>query len=134
MLANSKQLPRAGLFRAAADRVTAEWPRAGKNGQGSRIAKTCARPRIPALADMAHTGAGSTVAVPTRRPPGKEPTAGQRSLNRAHARLRHPVERGAATLERRRIFQHARRSPNWPTSAAKAVLTLELHRRKGSMG
>ncbi|KIQ66685.1 hypothetical protein TR51_04090 [Kitasatospora griseola] len=31
-------------------------------------------------------------------------------------------------LVRRRIFQHARCSPNWLTSAAKAVLTLELQR------
>lgn len=93
-----------------------------------RIVKTCARLCIPALADMAYIGAGATVAVPARRPPGKELSAGQRSLNRAHARLRYPVERGMATLKRWRIFRHARSSPNWLTSAAKAVLTLEHHR------
>ncbi len=92
-----------------------------------RIVKTYARLRIPALADMAYTGASSTVAVPTRRPPRKELSDRQRSLKRAHARLRHPVERGVATLKRWRIFRHARCSPNWLTSAAKAVLTLELH-------
>ncbi|MFI5534073.1 transposase family protein [Kitasatospora sp. NPDC051853] len=64
----------------------------------------------------------------TRRKPGKELTASQRSLNRAHARLRYPVERGMATLKRWRILRHARCSPNWLTSAAEAVLTLEPHR------
>ncbi|KPI02433.1 hypothetical protein OV450_4683 [Actinobacteria bacterium OV450] len=93
-----------------------------------RIVKTCVRLRIPALADMAYTGAGGTFAMPTRRPPRKELSVGQRSLNRAHARFRYPVERGVATLKRWRIFRRARCSPNWLTSAAKAVLTLELHR------
>lgn len=90
--------------------------------------KTCVRLRVPALADMAYTGAGGTFAVPTRRPPRKELCVRQRSPNRAHARLRYPVERGVATVKRWRIFRHARCSPNWLTSAAKAVLTLELHR------
>ncbi|MFC9330832.1 hypothetical protein [Kitasatospora sp. NPDC057015] len=38
--------------------------------------------------------------MPTRRPPHGELTVGQRSLNRAHARLRYPVERGVATVKR----------------------------------
>ncbi|MFE7524918.1 transposase family protein [Kitasatospora sp. NPDC057542] len=90
--------------------------------RGHRIVKTCARLRIPALADLAHTGAGGTFVVPIRRKPGKELTPGQRSLNRAHARFRYPVERGAATLKRWRIYRHARCSPNWLTSTAKAAL------------
>ncbi|MFJ1797127.1 transposase family protein [Kitasatospora griseola] len=93
-----------------------------------RIVKTCVRLRIPALADMAYTGVGGMFAVPTRRPAREDLSTGQGSLNRAHARLRHPVERGVATVKRWRIFRHARCSPNWLTSAAKAVLTLELHR------
>ncbi|MFE1356514.1 transposase family protein, partial [Kitasatospora phosalacinea] len=92
------------------------------------IVRTCVRLHVPALADMAYTGAGGTFAVPTRRPPRKELSVGQRSLNQAHARLRYPVERGVATVKRWRIFRHARCSPNWLTSAAKAVLTLELQR------
>ncbi|MFE1318354.1 transposase family protein [Kitasatospora phosalacinea] len=92
------------------------------------IVRTCLRLHVPALADMAYTGAGGTFAVPTRRPPRKELSVGQRSLNQAHARLRYPVERGVATVKRWRIFRHARCSPNWLTSAAKAVLTLELQR------
>ena len=76
-----------------------------------RIIATCVRLGIPALADLAYLGAGGTFATPTRRPPRKELTTRQRSLNRAHARLRYPVERGMATLKRSRIFRHARCSP-----------------------
>ncbi|GAA1110781.1 hypothetical protein GCM10009663_60250 [Kitasatospora arboriphila] len=72
-----------------------------------RIVRTCVRLRIRALAYMAFTGAGGTFAVPARRPPRKELSTGQRSMNRAHARLRHPVERGVATVKRWRIFRRA---------------------------
>ncbi|MET8331341.1 transposase family protein, partial [Streptomyces sp. NPDC005181] len=92
------------------------------------IVTTCVRLGMPALAGLAYIGAGGTCVVPIRRPPGKELTIGQRSLNRAHARLRYPVERGMATLKRWRIFRHARCSPNRLTSVAKAVLTLERQR------
>lgn len=57
---------------------------------------TCVRLGIPALADLAYLGAGGTFATPTRRPPRKELTARQRSLNRAHAEaagLCYPVQR-----------------------------------------
>ncbi len=65
-----------------------------------RIVATCVRLGIPALADLAYLGAGGTFATPTQRPPRKEHTARQRSLNRAHVRPRYPVERGMATLKR----------------------------------
>lgn len=90
-----------------------------------RILATCARLKIPALADLAYTGADPGVAVPVRRRPKQELTAKERSLNKAHARLRVPVERGVATVKRWRIFRHARCSPSQLVSAAKAVLTLE---------
>lgn len=96
-----------------------------------RIVKTCVRLRIPALADLAdlaYTGAGGTFAVPVKRKRRQGAHRGQRSLNRAHARFRYPVERGVATLKRWRIFRRARCSPNWLTSAAEAVLTLERQR------
>nr|WP_269664834.1 transposase family protein [Streptacidiphilus rugosus] len=77
---------------------------------------------------VAYTGAGPGIAVPVRRRPKQELTAKERSLNKAHARLRCPVERGVATVKRWRIFRHARCSPGWLQSAAKAVLTLERQR------
>jgi hypothetical protein len=93
-----------------------------------RIITTCVRLGIPALADKGYIGAGGTFAVPHRRRPGRELTVTQRSVNRAHARLRYPVERGVARLKTWRIFRHARCSPNHLTTAAKAVLTLESYR------
>lgn len=59
-----------------------------------RIVATCARSRIPTLADLACTGAGPGVAVPIRRRPKYELTTKEKSLNKAHARFRWPVERG----------------------------------------
>ncbi|AWZ07983.1 hypothetical protein DRB96_29635 [Streptomyces sp. ICC1] len=82
----------------------------------------------PVLADLGYVGAGGTFAVPRRRPPRPDLTTGQRSLNRAHARLRYPVERGIARLKTWKIFLRARCSPNWLTQAAKAILTLESYR------
>jgi hypothetical protein len=49
-------------------------------------------------------------------------------LNKAHARLRYPVERGMARVKTWRIFRKARCSPTWLTTAARAVLTLESYR------
>ncbi|MFG2639121.1 transposase family protein [Streptomyces sp. NPDC048362] len=57
------------------------------------------------------TGAGPDVAVPARRRPRQEFTASEKSLNKAHARLRSPVEQGIAAVKRWRIFRHARCSP-----------------------
>lgn len=53
-----------------------------------RIVTTCIRLGIPVLADLGYLGAGGTFATPQRRRPRQELTAGQRSLNKAHARLR----------------------------------------------
>lgn len=63
-----------------------------------------------------------------RRRPGKELGPRQKSLNKAHARLRYPVERGIARLKTWRIFRKARCSPTWITTAAKAILALESYR------
>ncbi|WP_051833533.1 transposase family protein [Streptomyces katrae] len=92
-----------------------------------RIIATCVRVGTPVLPDLGYVGAGGTFAVPHRRRP-RQDLAGQRSINRAHARLRYPVERGIARLKTWKIFRHARRSPTWLTQAAKAVLTLESYR------
>ncbi|RKN59993.1 IS5/IS1182 family transposase, partial [Streptomyces klenkii] len=93
-----------------------------------RIINTCRRLGIPVLADLGYLGAGGTFATPHRRRPRQEFSSQQRSVNKAHARLRYPVERGIARLKTWRIFRHARCSPTWLTTAAKAVLTLESYR------
>lgn len=95
--------------------------------RGHRIIATCRRLGIPVLADLGYLGAHGTFAVPHRRRPRQELTVRQRSLNKAHARLRYPVERGIARLKTWRIFRKARCSPTWLTTAAQAVLTLESY-------
>lgn len=93
-----------------------------------RIITTCRRLGIPVLADLGYLGADGTFAVPARRCPRKELTIQQQALNKAHARLRYPVERGMARLKTWRIFRKARCSPTWLTTAAQAALTLESYR------
>ncbi|WP_327385523.1 transposase family protein [Streptomyces sp. NBC_01207] len=93
-----------------------------------RIIATCIRLGIPILADKAYQGAGAGAAVPSRRRPGKDLTTKQKSVNRAHSRLRWPVERAIARIKTWRILRKARISPNTLTSITKAILTLETHR------
>ncbi|MEJ8632380.1 transposase family protein [Streptomyces sp. MS2.AVA.5] len=60
------------------------------------IVTVCERLRIPALADKAYAGAGGTFQVPFKRHLGRPLTTRQTAVNRAHARLRFPVERAFA--------------------------------------
>lgn len=92
------------------------------------IVTMCERLKIPALADKAYQGAGGTFCTPVKRSRGRDLTVKQKSVNRAHARLRSPVERAFARLKAWRIFRKARVSPNRLTSIVKAVLTLERQR------
>lgn len=64
-----------------------------------RIIATCIRLGIPVLADKAYQGAGDIVAVPRRRRPGRDLTPAQKYVNRAHSRLRWPVERAIARIK-----------------------------------
>lgn len=66
--------------------------------------------------------------MPFERHLGRPLTTGQANVNRAHARLRLPVERAFARLKYWRIFRKAHISPSRLTSIVKAVLTLERHR------
>jgi hypothetical protein len=93
-----------------------------------RIIHIRERQGVPVPADRACQGAGSWVTTGRKRPPGGELTVTQRTVNRAPARARAPVERGMARLKSWRIIRRARCSPNRMTSIAAAVLTLERQR------
>ncbi|MFF3420071.1 transposase family protein [Streptomyces sp. NPDC002698] len=93
-----------------------------------RIIPICERQDVPILADRAYLGAGPWVTTPVRRPPGRDLSPTQRTVNRALSATRAPVERGVARLKSWRIFHHARCSPNRMSSIAAAVLTLERQR------
>ncbi|MGW5852376.1 transposase [Streptomyces sp. NPDC055254] len=93
-----------------------------------RIIRICERQGVPVLADRAYQGAGPWVTTGLKRPPGGELTPTQRTVNRALAHARAPVERGMARLKSWQIFRKARISPNRMTVMTKAVLTLERQR------
>ncbi|MDH6701371.1 transposase family protein [Streptomyces griseoviridis] len=93
-----------------------------------KIIRICERQGVPVLADRAYTGAGTHVTTGLKRPPGRELTRTQRTINRALAQARAPVERGMARLKSWQIFRRSRISPNRMTVIAKAVLTLDRHR------
>ncbi|WP_374986112.1 transposase family protein [Streptomyces fradiae] len=93
-----------------------------------RIIRTCERQGVPILADLAYQGGGPWLSTGIKRRPLQELTPTEKTVNRALAAARAPVERGVASLKSWRIFRRARCSPNRMTSIAKAVLTLERQR------
>ncbi|MFF7082101.1 transposase family protein [Streptomyces lavendulae] len=94
----------------------------------ARTHRICERQGVPIVADRAYQGAGPWVTTGLKRPPGGELTPTQRTVNRALAAARAPVERGMARLKSWQIFRRSRMSPNRMTVIAKAVLTLESER------
>ncbi len=97
-------------------------------GRAHRIIRICERQGVPVLADRAYQGAGPWVTTGRKRPPGGELSPTRRTVNRALAQARAPVERGMARLKSWRIFRRSRVSPSRMTSIAAAVLTLERQR------
>ncbi|MEU5536024.1 transposase family protein [Streptomyces sp. NPDC020362] len=93
-----------------------------------RIIRICARQGAPVLADRVYLGAGPWVTTPLRRPPGRDLTPAQQTVNRALPAARAPVERGVARLKAWYIFRRSRWSPNRMSSIAAAVPTLERQR------
>jgi transposase len=77
-----------------------------------RIIRICERQGIPILAGRAYIGADSWVTTPRRRPPNRDLTPTQQTVNRALSATRAPIERGVARLQSWRIFRRARCSPN----------------------
>ncbi|MEV0976602.1 transposase family protein [Streptomyces sp. NPDC049915] len=93
-----------------------------------KIIRICERQGVPLLADRAYQDAGLWVATGVKRPPGRELSLTQRTVNRALAQARAPVERGMARLKSWQILRRARISPNRMTAITKAVLILEKRR------
>jgi hypothetical protein len=93
-----------------------------------RIIRICERQGVPILADLAYQGGSSWVTTGIKRRPVQELTLTEKTVNRALAAARAPVERGVARLKTWRIFRRSRCSSNRMTSIAKAVLTLERQR------
>ncbi|MEU9706927.1 transposase family protein [Streptomyces sp. NPDC047981] len=98
-----------------------------------RIATTCEQLRIPVLADKANTAACATFHVPFKRHLGRPLTTRQTAVNRAHARLRFPIERASAPLKTWQILRKARINPNRLTPITKAVLTPEKRRCRSAL-
>ncbi|MEU9057293.1 transposase family protein [Streptomyces sp. NPDC048384] len=92
------------------------------------IAGACTKLDLDVLADRGHQGDGGTVVTPIKRRPGAELPDKHKRSNRAHARLRAPVERLISRIKQRRIFRHTRISPNRLTSAAASIPTLMIYR------
>ncbi|MER7815485.1 transposase family protein [Streptomyces sp. NPDC096153] len=93
-----------------------------------RIIRICERQGVPVLADRAYQGAGAWVTTRLKRPPGGELSTTRRTVNRALAQARAPVERAMARMKSWRIFRSSRCGPSRTTSIAAAILTLERQR------
>jgi hypothetical protein len=82
---------------------------------------------LEVLADLGYVGAGGTVITPVKRAAGMELSDKHKASNKVHAQLRAPVERAFSRVKCRRIFRHARISPNRLSVIAAAILTLTIY-------
>ncbi|WP_406841480.1 transposase family protein (plasmid) [Streptomyces sp. AHU1] len=98
-----------------------------------RIIRICERQGVPVLADLAYQSGGPWLTTGIKRRLLRELTPAEKTVNRALAAARAPVERGVACLKSWRIFRRSRCSPNPMTSTTKAILPLERQRRRGSV-
>jgi hypothetical protein len=64
-----------------------------------RIIRICERQGVPILADLAYQGGGPWLTTGIKRRPLQELTSTEKTLNRALAAARAPVERGVARLD-----------------------------------
>ncbi|GAU71633.1 transposase [Streptomyces sp. NBRC 110611] len=94
------------------------------------IIDICTQLHLEILADQGYQGAGGTVITPIKRCPQTELPYKHKRSNTVHAALRTPVERTTSRIKQRRIFRHARISPNRLTSVATAILTLMIYTSK----
>lgn len=77
-----------------------------------RIIRICQRQGVPILAGRAYQRAGPWGTTGLKPPPGGELALTQRTVNRAQAATRAPVERGMARLKCWQIFRRSRISPS----------------------
>ncbi|MFJ4949609.1 transposase family protein [Streptomyces sp. NPDC088760] len=76
-----------------------------------RIIRICERQGFPILADLAYQGGGPWLTTGIKGRPLQELTPTEKTVNRALAAARAPVERGVARLKFWRIFRRSRCSP-----------------------
>ncbi|GGM24428.1 IS5 family transposase [Streptomyces fumigatiscleroticus] len=84
-----------------------------------RIIRICERRGVLILADLAYQGGGPWLTTSIKRRPLQELTSTEKTVNRALAAARAPVERGVARLTSWRIFRRFRCSPHRMTSSMK---------------
>lgn len=89
------------------------------------IIDALAQAGILCWADKAYQGAKGTVRVPYRGR-WESLSAGQKAVNRSHARIRALVEQAVATLKAWRLLRKLRCSTTRITSLVQAILTLHL--------
>ncbi|MET8508149.1 transposase family protein [Streptomyces sp. NPDC004787] len=76
-----------------------------------RITRICERQGVPILAGLACQGGGPWLTTGIKRRPLQDLTPTEKTINRALAAARAPVERGIARLKSWRIFRRSRCSP-----------------------
>ncbi|MEU3660111.1 IS5 family transposase [Streptomyces sp. NPDC032940] len=92
------------------------------------VIEALAEAGITCWADKGYQGAGGTVRLPYR---GRwdSLSIGQQAVNRAHAKVRAPVERAIATLKSWRLLRKLRCSTTRTSSLVQAILVLQLAAR-----
>lgn len=87
-----------------------------------RIIRICERQGVPTLADLAYQGGGPWLTTGIKRRPLKELSPTEKTVNRALAAARTPVERGVARLKSWRIFRRSRCSRSSRTRSLSTVI------------
>lgn len=82
---------------------------------------------VKTFADKGYQGAGGTIITPFKRRPHRPPLSDhQRSVNRAHARIRACGERAVATVKEWNLLTRLRCCPHRATPIVQAILVLQL--------
>ncbi len=83
--------------------------------------------KVKTFADKGYQGAGGTIRTPFKRHRLRPPLSRhQRSVNRAHARIRARGERAVATLKTWKVLDQLRCCPHRTTPIVQAILVLQL--------